>query len=226
MRRAGSLAVAAALLLGGCAPKPDDMSIADHLREARENELEAAEHEAEYDPNARASQPQGTVNIPDLFYGTEVYNPTEGQLAEAERLRDLAAAHRRAAAELAVYEEVHCARFPPATRIACPLLLGVTSAEDVPGGIRITFAPDIDRDALLDHIRCHIAFARSHHRWGMPGCPLYVEGVRAEPTEEGGILLSVTGGDDDDAEELRRRARVHMVEAEPDERTAARSPRE
>jgi hypothetical protein len=226
MDRAVALALAVALPWACGAPQPDDLSVAEHLREARAHEREAAEHEAEYDPDVRLAQPQGTFDHPELFWGSEVYNPTEAQLAAAARHRERAAAHRRAAAQLAAWEEAECARFPPETRTACPLLLGVTETEDVPGGIRISFAPDVSRDALLDHIRCHLAFARSHHRWGMAGCPLYVKGVRAEGRGARQILLTVEGAGEDAVAQLRRRARAYVIEEDARRRAVALAPGE
>jgi hypothetical protein len=201
-----------AALLAACGgsqgTNPDDMSAEEHRRAAATEEEEAAEHEAEYDPDARSTM--GTANAPtsESFYGPDLYNPTEVHLAEAQRHEDLAEEHRAAAEALEAYEEQECARFPPATRAACPLLGQLESVEDVEGGVRLRFAEGVPLDAVADHMRCHVAYARTRGREGMEHCPLYVEGA-AVGTDDGAVTLTTDAGEEAVAE-LRARARAHL----------------
>lgn len=193
---------------GGQGTHPDDMSAEGHREAAAGSEEEAAQHQSQYDPDARVMTASETTVISDLAYGPDVYNPTDPHLTEAQRLRDLAEAHRRAAASLEAYEAQECARFPAETRAACPLLGQVTSVEDVEGGVEIVVADGIRADAVADHMRCHVAYARTQGREGMDHCPLYVEGARVSSD---GMLSLTTDGGEDAVEELRRRARAHVA---------------
>jgi len=142
-----------------------------------------------------------------MFYGLTDYNPTEGHLAQAQQHQDLAAEHRAAAEELEAYEEHECARFPSQTRASCPLLGQVASVEDVDGGVRVVLSEGANAAAVADHMRCHLAYARTQGREGMDRCPLYVEGAAVD--SEGDITLTTNAGDAAVAE-LRRRARAHV----------------
>lgn len=187
-----------ALVLGvgvhGCAStpgaRPDDMSADEHRAAAEQHQAEAAAHESQYEPEAQAEaiQPE-----PDEYgqFSTEVYNPTEAHLRHAKQHRKHAADHEAAAEELEAFEEGECGRFTPEVRRTCPLMGKVAAVEDIQQGasqggpaqsppkrgLRIRFAPDVDTQAVIAHMRCHLAFARKTGRKGMSHCPLYVEGV-------------------------------------------------
>lgn len=198
----GALAVAC----GGQGTHADDMSVEGHRRAAAGEEAEAAEHQARYEEATRT--PSGGRGVdPDLFYGLDVYDPAREHRREARQHRVLAEQHRAAAAALEAYEEQECARFPPETRVSCPLLGQVDSIEEVPGGVRLRFAEGVREDAVAAHMRCHLAYARSHGREGMDRCPLFVEGARVGSSD--GITLTTDAGDAAVAE-LRRRARAHV----------------
>ena len=201
----------ATALLGascGASPgtRPDDMGAAEHHRAAGEEDVQAEGHAAQYDPQAGTIAPSNPVTS-ELFYGPEVYNPTARHGVEADHHRRLAQAHRAAAGALEAYEEQQCGRFPAETRAACPFANQVIAVEDVPHGVAIRFAGDVNVDAAADHVRCHIAFARTQGREGMPECPLYLAGVEAA-TSQGGVTLTVAS--DELLPELRRRSRAHV----------------
>ena len=204
------LMVASAVWFAACGhgTQPDDMSARGHREAAAGSEAEAEQHQSQYDPDSRASVASQTTVISDLTYGPAVYNPTTPHLAEAQRLRDLAEDHRRAAASLEAYEALECARFPAQTRAACPLLGQVAALADVDGGVEISLADGVRADAIADHMRCHVAYARTRGREGMDRCPLYVEG--ASVSSEGALTLTTNAGGEA-VEELRRLARAHIA---------------
>lgn len=206
MNRTTSLLAICTSLLAACGGSqgthPDDMSAEEHRQAAAEEDSEAAAHESEYDPN-RAAQ---TTAQADMVFGLGDYNPTAGHLAIASEHEELAAEHRAAAAALETFEEEQCARFPPESRAACPLLGQVESIEDVDGGVRLSLAEGVNEPAMVEHLRCHLAFARAQGREGMDHCPLYVSG--AQVRTDSGVTLTTDAGDEA-VTELRRRARAH-----------------
>lgn len=197
----GSAAFAALLL--ACAGSPDpvreDLTAEGHEREAEEEEREAEDHEGRYNPHAT------TAGGATARFGVDAYNPTEAQLAAAEEHRAHAEAHRQRAAELRAFEEAQCSEFPAETRAACPLLVGLERVEDVGGGVRMTFARDADITPVVEHIRCHLAFAAAQGRDGMEDCALYVSGAELE-VSDGAVLLTTT--ERAQVAELRRRVRA------------------
>ena len=86
---------------------------------------------------------------------------------DAERRREHARQHAAAAEFLEQFEDRECRHVPAASRAACPLLGPVVRIDDVPGGIRATFAdakrvPTVDRrDALPLRVRPRAPFRRS-----------------------------------------------------------------
>ena len=101
------------------------------------------------------------------------------QAAEAptDESREHARQHAAAAAFLEQFEDDACGGVPPSERAASPLLGPLLGLEDIPGGVRATFA-DASRvhDAIAE-MRCHYAFARARHFSESVGCPLYVQGI-------------------------------------------------
>lgn len=177
---------------------------------------------------ARALAPAASVAIFALAAGCAAQVHAEHASAHGEHAEE----HLAAARELEVFEAGACGQFPKETRTMCPLLGGVVAVEDldvrprtppvrpkgVPvgrvwrRGVRIVFAPGTNLDAVVAHMRCHIAFARRHARQGMDACPLYLDtlslGVR-RGVEPGTVEL--TTSDPGLLDELRRRARAHVV---------------
>ena len=184
-------------------PATEDLTAEEHEAEAAREEAAASEHEDRYDPDARLTtggQQPGT----DLYYGTDHYNPTEVHLHAAVEHRDHADAHRARAEQLRSFAEAECAEFPPETRASCPLLLGLEEVEDIDGGIRMTFASEQDLAPVVDHIRCHIAFAAARGDDGMETCALYVHGARVAVQDN---VVSLTTDRGEHVAELRSRVR-------------------
>lgn len=205
------LAVAvAALTLLGCGgpqdPATEDMTASEHEDQAAREERLAQERAAAYDPDARLRV--GAVN-PDspVYYGAEVYNPTVVHLDEAREHREHAAAHLAVADGLRAYAEQECGEFPADTRASCPLLLGLESVENIERGVRMHFSSQLDLRPVVDHIRCHIAFAAAEGREGIEHCALYVHG--AEVRVEGNSVILTTTVPENVAE-LRRRVAIQM----------------
>jgi len=205
------LLVALSACGGSQGTHPEDMSAADHRAMAQHEEELAAEH----DENAAGSEGVSPTTPGDpgspFIYGTDTYDPAARHRAHAAHHEELAREHEAAAEALESFENEQCAEFPPATRAACPLLGSVAAVEDVDGGVEVTFADDVNRDAVLAHIGCHLAYAATQGHAGMDGCPLYVEGVQATAgTGAHAVVLSVSDASKLDL--LRSRTRAHALE--------------
>ena len=193
--------------------KPDDMSAADH-RQAAAHERELAQQNAAlYDPAAaRVSQFAPPVAADgNILFPASVYNPTEGYLQEADKHREHAREHERAAAALEHFEEGACREFPESTRVACPLLAPVAKIDDVPRGVRIEFITGARVDAIVEHMRCHYAFARAHAFDARVNCPLYMPGIKIQ--RAGALAVEITAPDKAHVEELRTRSREEAIYA-------------
>lgn len=182
------------------------MSAAEHREHARAEDEQAAAHEAQYDPDA---EHQTMVGSTDSTFAFDIvtYNPTEGHREEASAHREHGAAHRKAAAALERFEEAECAQFPPSTRGVCPLIGQVAGVENVADGVQITIADRANREAIVAHARCHLAFAATHGFEGMPTCPLYVKGVSIQD-QDGKLRLRVDESEDVGA--VQRRTAAHV----------------
>jgi hypothetical protein len=206
----GSLLLAPAC--GGSQPavKPDEMSAAQHREEAQRNVMAAQAHEREYDPGVTAPLPPEDATGAGYNFTASSYNPTEWHLAEANRLREHAEQHRKAAKALERFEDRECKAFPPSTRGACPLLGPVTGIENIGGGIRATFAPGTRVDAVVAHMRCHFAYAQARGFAEAAACPLYLRGIDirrgADP-----LSVEIVSKDPGTTAEIRGRSREEAV---------------
>lgn len=213
MLSAAAAAVSLALLVGACAQsegaQPDDMSVEAHRHEAQKHERLSAEHAAEYDPQATASRERTVGNPSEQIYATETYNPTAHHRTTAKRHAEHAEQHRHAAQALVQFEEAHCAKFPEQTRAQCPLMGQVTAVEDIAGGARLTLAAGVPLQAMVDHMECHFAFARTEGYQGMQSCPLYLEAVSVE-AEPATHSVRLTTTEADAVQPLRERSRAHL----------------
>ncbi len=185
--------------------RPDDMSASEHRAHAAADEKNAAVHQGRHDPEAEAEK---TVQYGADYWDTVTYNPTEVHLRHASEFREHAEHHRAAAAELEEFEEAECKSFPPKTRGVCPLLGTVESTKDVDDGVSVRLSSKLKRKAALAHVRCHLAYARTKGRKGMDGCPLYLEGVKAE-AGDGAQEIVLRVDDERKRTELRKRTRDH-----------------
>jgi hypothetical protein len=195
----------------GCAStpgaRPDDMSAVEHRQRAAEEEREADEHAANFDPNA-APEP-GYVGG-SKFWDVILYNPTRVHISDAATHKKHAEDHLAAAVTLEKFEQAECQSFPAETRKACPLLGTVESVEDVDGGVTLKLSSSIDTQASLAHVRCHLAFAAKEGRQGMDECPLYLPGVKAS-AEGNSHVLELKTDAEAGVSELRKRAREHVA---------------
>jgi hypothetical protein len=175
--------LAFALQIGCGAPGPavraDDTSAANHRREAARENAIADKQQAKYAPGNSLPSPyrDPITNEPDLFYGPTIYNPTDAHLDAADRHRAHARQHEAAARQLEAFEEAQCKDFPPATRAACPLLGPAVALDNIASGVKITFAPTVRVDAVVAHMRCHLAYARTQGFPTESACPLYLKTV-------------------------------------------------
>jgi hypothetical protein len=166
--KARSLAPCLLVVVSGCAGqalvRADDMSAADHRRAAEQAETRASRETRAYDGNASPAFPDG-------------YDPKENHRHSADESREHARQHTAAAAFLEQFEDAQCAGVSPSSRAACPLLGPLVRLDDVPGGVRATFASPARARAAIAEMRCHYAFARARHFDEQVGCPLYVTGI-------------------------------------------------
>jgi hypothetical protein len=209
----------AALLIGmACAAtqprvKPDDMSAASHRENAARERKLAQENADRYDPGAARTTALAPPRAADdnFVFPTSVYNPTEGFLREADKHRAHAREHESAAKVLERFEAAECGELPERSRSACPLLGPVAKIDDVKRGVRVTFVPGTRVDAVVAHMRCHYAFARSHGFDSRVSCPLYMPGLQIRQVGEMAVLLE--SPDKGHVDELRSRSREEAVYA-------------
>jgi len=125
--------------------------------------------------------------------------------------------HELATTTLATFEATACQGVPASARTACPLLGPAVGIEDVPGGVRVAFAPAANVETTLAAMRCHLAYA-SAHGWGAnAGCPLYVPGIEVRA---GGAphTIEIVSANASVTAEIRRRSREEaiLVHASPE----------
>jgi hypothetical protein len=196
--------------------KPDGMSASDH-RQAAQHERELANRNAAlYRPTAARVSPLAPVAPLDsgFLFPLSVYNPTDGYLREADKHREHARQHERAASTLEHFEEGACGEFPERSRAACPLLGPVTKIEDLRRGVRVSFAPGTRVDAIVEHMRCHYAYARAHAFDSRVSCPLYMPGISIH--RDGDLAVAIAAPDDAHVAELRSRSREEAVYVDRD----------
>ena len=179
-------------------PRDQDMTAAEHEGEAEQEERAGDERESHYDEAAVGT---GAASH-QAFHGTDVYNPTAHHAVAAEAHREHAQEHRARAGALRAFEDAECSQFPAETRASCPLLLGLQSVEDIDGGSQLTFDPETDFGSVIDHLRCHVAFASAQGREGINHCALYVHGAEIHVEEH---IVTLTTPEADHVAELRDR---------------------
>lgn len=95
-----------------------------------------------------------------------------------------------------------CAGIAPWTRDACPFSGHVVFASEIPGGVRVHVLAGESVDRALQHMRCHVAFARESGR--TRDCPLYLRGVEVRRSPDGGAI-DLTSGNPSTTRALRAR---------------------
>jgi hypothetical protein len=186
------------------------MSAAQHREEAKRHVVAAETHERQYNPGVTAPLPPDDATGAGYNFTASSYNPTEWHLAEANRLREHAGQHRKAAQALERFEANECKAFPPTTRAACPLLGPVTSIDDIGGGVRVSFAPGTRVDAVVAHMRCHFAYAQAQGFAEAAACPLYVRGIDIRRGSDA-LSVEIVSKDPGTTAEIRARSREEAV---------------
>jgi hypothetical protein len=202
------------VIAAGCSHtvRPDSMSAEQHRQEAAK-ETAAAQTEV-VKAVSSAPPPNLGVNpggIPDgYFYPVDSYDPTKQHLVRARHLEEHAREHREAAQKLEKFVQDECKSFPPETRISCPMLGPVTQISDIQGGVRVHFAPNTRVDAVVAHMRCHLAYAQANGFDTSASCPLYVPGLDIRMTADG-QAAELTSRDRRAAAEIRDRTRQEAI---------------
>jgi len=192
--------------------RPPDTSAEAHRQQAQK---EAAASDRELRA-ANASLPppnlaiSGGGNPEGYYYDLNVYNARNEHLARAQQLSEHARQHEAAAASLEKFEDAECKQFPPATRAACPFLGPVAQITDLPNGVRVQLASGVRSDAVLAHMRCHLAFAEARGFGAAASCPLYVKGIEIRAGNEPSAI-DIVSADAKVAEQVRTRAREEAV---------------
>lgn len=197
--------------------RPADMSRAEHEAAAARTEQQADAHQARYDPDALQPVESGCY----MFCFED--NPTEAHLAEARRLRRIAALHREASAKLRAAEQRACAGIPERHRDISPFfhaadITGVELDDDGPFVVHFAAIPSTSPAQFRALVECHLArnAALGWDDEGMEYCPLAVPHVSAVVTESSaGIDVALDVEDEAARRELE--ARVRRV-GEPDPR--------
>ena len=201
-----------ALALSSCATtpgaRPDDMSEAEHRKEAVKHLHESERAAERYDPDRLSHRRIGAVRAKHS-HDDLLYNPTARHKALSEGHLRHAEDHLSAAEALAAFEDQACEDVRPDTRAKCPLLGTIASATHIPGGVRLQLEEGADVEGVASLLRCHLAYAKARVRKGMDRCPVYLQGVQIHRAADGGIDL--TAGDDAVVDELRHRTQLHVV---------------
>jgi hypothetical protein len=197
----------AATACGGAVVRPDDMSAADHRREAAREMAYARDQTAQYDPQSDVLL--GTGERDDL-YPVIVYNPDEGRLRAAEAHMGHAREHLAAAEVLERFEAEECAQVPAEARGACPLIGGVSSVDDIPGGVLMRLEPGVEAAPLAARMRCHLAYARARAYEQNQACPIYLRGVIITTPASGGTI-GLTSGEAEMIELIRKLIRAQIL---------------
>jgi len=200
MRVVWVVSTAAAVFLSSCAGhdlvRADEMSATQHQLEAQ-RERDIADKEAGAGPAASAAAPGG-----------HDWSAARGR--EAESRREHSRQHAAAAEFLEQFEDRECRHIPAGSRAACPLLGPVVRIDDVPGGIRATFADPKRVPTLIAEMRCHYAYARSRHFDETIGCPLYVRGIEVRQAIDP-RAIEIVSRDEKTSRLIRERGRQQAV---------------
>jgi hypothetical protein len=191
------------VLLSGCASnelvRADEMSAAQHRAEAQRETDAATRAASRFKPPATPSGPTTTAD-----------DANEEYRRAAESRREHARQHAAAAQFLEEFEDQACRHVPAGGRGACPLLGPVVRLEDVPGGIRAMFADPKRVPAAINEMRCHYAYARSHHFDEAIGCPLYVSGIEIRQALDPSAI-EIVSRDPSTVRHIRERSREQAV---------------
>jgi hypothetical protein len=190
---------------------PDQSAESYHQQAAREaaaSQRELVAGSGAPAPNLNAS---GGNNPQGYYFDVSVYSTRDQHLARARELSEHAQQHEALAAKLESFEETECKQFPAATRAACPLLGPVKTLVDSPNGVKVEFAPGTRVDAVLAHMRCHLAFAQARgFESSSAACPLYIRGIEIRPGADPNVI-EIVSANPRVAHEIQSRSRAEAV---------------
>lgn len=221
----GLSTVASFLLLSvacASAPKPHDMSAAQHEAEARKELAAAEEHDRRYDPHSVVPT---QVCVEHGTCWTSVRNPTAKHRSDAAAHEKHALEHRAAAKALLDAEASACQGMDESELVTSPfyhredisevskadLMVndGLGTSSRFAGGRAVFRAvPGLTGEWLQRLIDCHMARAASvgFSVPEMDYCPLVLKGVTAKVSSTGtGFAVTVTSEDPKTAQEIWRR---------------------
>jgi hypothetical protein len=225
---------------------PHEMGMAQHESAAQAEDREAAEHAAQFNPDAgiaverchpgTAGGPRFGAAGPDVCW-TSATNQTAEHLRMAEEHHKRAADHRAGSAALQQAEAGACVGILPADRDMSPF----EHTEDIAGvaplmvqgssgkqaflhneGAIVTFraVPGMTSEWLQRVVDCHLArnSALGHQIPEMPDCPLVPKGASAKVTSTGnGFAVAIRADDAVTAAEILTRAQ-HLGAKSPVQR--------
>jgi hypothetical protein len=161
---------------------PDEMSAEQHRAEVAKHAEAARREEAQAIPTRTPRNPRpptgtpgpGQVPLSELWD----YNPSELHQYNAEREREHAREHHKAAEALERSEAQACEGVPKAARAPCPLLTPfVRTVEETQRGAILHLKDPEETRPLAARMQCHLAFARSRAFDPKLACPLYERNV-------------------------------------------------
>lgn len=220
--------VAVLALACGCiarpqAVRPDQMSAAEHRQAAAREQVAARDYERKVERPDPLPDPltwQQPFEAPTGYQApfTPITPEIRGMVQQddwnerqANRLREEARQHKRAAATLETFEATACGGHPEAVRAACPLLGPLAQLEDVPGGVRVTFSDPARADAAVAHMRCHFAYEQTRGFAGTDACPLFMRGLDIRRAPDDPMAIDLTSPDPEVAADIRELSRRQAV---------------
>ena len=133
------------------------------------------------------------------------YEPSDANLAEADRKMASAFKHLNAARQLENFQDDACWGISDPERTSCPLLAPhLDRVEERADGVVLHFKSAPTTRTIATQMRCHLAFAMANNFERIP-CPLYLKGVAI--TVVGEQAIAVTSADPSVARTLREEAR-------------------
>lgn len=203
--------IGAALILAACGTttgtRPEDMTAAEHRREARRHDREGMRapyvRGAYYGDAYYGSGYWSHGFYPWGYYWSSGWNTGASHFTEADE-------HEAAAAVLEKRYRDTCALVAPNTAPTPPLDRFVRSATPADRGVTLRLAREAGPpDVLLAEIQCHTAWLQLAPRAEAANDITAVKGIeyaiRAEPD---GIAVTITASDPQAVAELRRRAEL------------------
>ena len=87
----------------------------------------------------------------------------------------------------------------------------LTNLQDIPGGVRVTFADPTRVDAVVAEMRCHFAYEQTRGFDAAMSCPMYMPGVDIKEAPNDPASVEITSSDRDKADDLREQSREQAV---------------